>query len=203
MIVGGGAVGLGCALFLQADGWELTLIDRGEPGQQTSSGNAGIIAVQSVAALNSPATLRKLPSLLVSRTSPLRLRWRDLWAIAPWLLAFARVCTPAAAAASSRAQAALARRGRHRLAGALAALWRRRAGALAGLTEARRRRLRGRRPGRRGPPAGGGGPALPLARRRRRGRAGAGAGTALRRRGRTDCRGRGPRPARDRERGRG
>jgi len=109
VIVGAGAVGLGCALFLQADGWDVTLIDRAEPGQQTSYGNAGIISVQSVAALNSPATLRKLPSLLVSRTSPLRLRWRDLWATAPWLLAFARACTPATAAASSRAQAALAR----------------------------------------------------------------------------------------------
>ena len=109
VIVGAGAVGLGCALFLQADGWNVTLIDRAEPGQQTSYGNAGILSVQSVTALNSPATLRKLPSLLSASTSPLRIRWRDLWATAPWLLAFARACTPAAAATSSRAQAALAR----------------------------------------------------------------------------------------------
>jgi D-amino-acid dehydrogenase len=96
-------------VFLLADGWDVTLIDRAEPGQQTSFGNAGILAVQSVAALNSPATLKALPSLLAARSSPLRIRWRDLWATAPWLVAFARACTPAAAARSSRAQAALAR----------------------------------------------------------------------------------------------
>jgi D-amino-acid dehydrogenase len=109
VVVGAGAVGLGCALFLQADGWDVTLIDRAEPGQQTSFGNAGIISVQSVTALNNPETLKQLPRLLVSRNSPLRLRRRDLWATAPWLLAFARASTPARSAASSRAQAALAR----------------------------------------------------------------------------------------------
>lgn len=109
VVVGAGAVGLGCALFLQADGWEVTLVDRGEPGQATSYGNAGILSVQSVTTLNSPETLKRLPSLLLAPTSPLRVRWRDLPATAPWLWAFARACAPARAARSDRAQAALAR----------------------------------------------------------------------------------------------
>jgi D-amino-acid dehydrogenase len=109
VVVGAGAVGLGCALFLQADGWDVTLVDRAEPGQQTSYGNAGILSVQSVAAINQPAVLRKLPQLLLSRRSPLRVRWRDLWATAPWLFALARACTQAQSDASGRAQAALAR----------------------------------------------------------------------------------------------
>jgi D-amino-acid dehydrogenase len=109
VVVGAGAVGLGCAMFLVADGWDVTLIDRAEPGQQTSSGNAGILAVQSVSPLNGPDTLAKLPSLLTSPISPLRVRWRDLWATAPWLVAFLRHCTPAASERSARTQAALAR----------------------------------------------------------------------------------------------
>jgi D-amino-acid dehydrogenase len=109
VVVGAGAVGLGCALFLQADGWDVTLIDRAEPGQQTSYGNAGILAVQSVSPINGPDVVKTLPSLLTSSTSPLRLRWRDLWATAPWLVAFLRRCTPAAGDRSARAQAALVR----------------------------------------------------------------------------------------------
>jgi len=109
VVVGAGAVGLGCALFLQADGWQVTLIDRGEPGQATSYGNAGILSVQSVTTLNSPETLKRLPRLLLAPTSPLRVRWRDLPATAPWLWAFARACAPAAAARSRSAQTALTR----------------------------------------------------------------------------------------------
>ena len=107
VVVGAGAVGLGCAMFLLADGWDVTLVDRGEPGQATSYGNAGILATQAVTPLNNPETLKRLPALLFGAGAPLRLRWRDLWATAPWLLAFVRASTPAAAARSARAQTAL------------------------------------------------------------------------------------------------
>ncbi len=110
VVVGGGAVGLGCALFLQADGHRVTLIDRAEPGQATSLGNAGIISVQTVQATGTPDVLRQLPKLLVDAESPLRIRWRDLWATAPWLLAFLAHCRPAPAAAAARAQVALCSR---------------------------------------------------------------------------------------------
>ena len=109
VVVGAGAVGLGSALFLMEEGFEVILVDRAEPGQQTSFGNAGILSVQSVAAMNSPDVLKRLPTLLFGAKSPLRVRWRDLPWTAPWLLAFARNCTAAASARSGRAQAALAR----------------------------------------------------------------------------------------------
>ncbi|MFW5681229.1 MAG: FAD-dependent oxidoreductase, partial [Pseudomonadota bacterium] len=67
VVVGGGAVGLGCALFLQADGHEVTLIDRDEPGQGTSLGNAGIISVQTVLPTGTPDVLANLPKLLFDR----------------------------------------------------------------------------------------------------------------------------------------
>lgn len=69
--------------LLQADGWQVTLIDRGEPGRATSYGKAGILSMQSLTTLNSPEPLKRLPSLLLAPTAPLRLRWRDLLATAP------------------------------------------------------------------------------------------------------------------------
>ncbi len=109
VVVGAGAVGLCTALALLEDGHQVTLVDRAEPGSETSSGNAGIISVQSVTPINSPKVLKDLPQLLFASNSVLRLRWRDLPWTAPWLLAFARNCLPAASERSRRGQAALAR----------------------------------------------------------------------------------------------
>ena len=46
VVIGGGIVGISCALFLQRDGWAVTVIDPVEPGapDQTSYGNAGSIS---------------------------------------------------------------------------------------------------------------------------------------------------------------
>lgn len=110
VVVGAGAVGLGAALFLQADGHRVTVIDRGEPGQATSFGNAGIISVQTVQPTGTPDVWRQLPQLLLRQTSPLRIRWRDLWATAPWLLAFLAKCRAEPTAVASKAQVALSSR---------------------------------------------------------------------------------------------
>ncbi len=109
IVVGAGAVGIGVALFLQGEGLDVTLVDRAEPGQQTSFGNAGIISVQSVSSINSPDVFRKLPKLAFSPTSPLRIRWRDLPWTMPWLLAFLNNCREAPALRSSLGQVALSK----------------------------------------------------------------------------------------------
>ncbi len=41
IILGGGMVGVGAALHLQRRGWSVTLIDRREPGRETSYGMPG------------------------------------------------------------------------------------------------------------------------------------------------------------------
>ena len=48
IVLGAGIIGLGAALNLQAKGRSVTLIDRGEPGRETSFGNAGIIERASI-----------------------------------------------------------------------------------------------------------------------------------------------------------
>ena len=85
IVVGAGIVGVATALFLQEDGHSVTLVDPRSPGSGTSSGNAGIISVASIQPIVTRDTLKKLPALLTDPLSPLRVRWRHLPTLAPWL----------------------------------------------------------------------------------------------------------------------
>ncbi len=86
LVVGAGIVGLSCALFLQEDGLEVTLVDPAAPGSGTSSGNAGIISVASVMPIVTRETLKAVPGMLATPAGPLSLRWRYLPSLAPWLV---------------------------------------------------------------------------------------------------------------------
>lgn len=86
IVVGAGIVGVACALFLQEDGHAVTLLDPRDPGSGTSSGNAGVLSVSAVLPLVTPATLRALPGMLANPMGPLRIRWRHLPTLAPWLV---------------------------------------------------------------------------------------------------------------------
>jgi len=43
IVLGAGMVGVATALQLQRRGWSVVLVDRRQPGEETSYGNAGII----------------------------------------------------------------------------------------------------------------------------------------------------------------
>ncbi|MEC9432104.1 MAG: FAD-dependent oxidoreductase [Pseudomonadota bacterium] len=63
IVLGAGMVGVSAALALQAAGRAVTLVDRGQPGRETSYGNAGIIqaeAVEPYALPLSPLTLLRM-----------------------------------------------------------------------------------------------------------------------------------------------
>lgn len=96
-IIGAGVIGLTVALELAGSGREVVLVDPGEPGMGASYGNAGTIAGYATSPVGTPAVLRSLPSLLLSRTSPLAIRHRALPSLAPWLARFLRQSLPAAA----------------------------------------------------------------------------------------------------------
>lgn len=87
-VLGAGITGLSAAIWLAREGQTVTLIDRVEPGDaaQASYGNAGILAVASVAPVPVPGFLAELPRLLFSPESPLFLRWGYLPRALPWLL---------------------------------------------------------------------------------------------------------------------
>ncbi|WP_321905566.1 NAD(P)/FAD-dependent oxidoreductase [Paraburkholderia tropica] len=90
VIIGAGIVGLSCAFFARRAGYHVRVIDPEVESRRASFGNAGVIAVCETLPLATPALLRQLPSLLLSQSSPLQVRWRYLPALAPWLVRFAR-----------------------------------------------------------------------------------------------------------------
>lgn len=94
-IIGAGAVGLACALHLQRDGRDVTVIDRAGPGEGASCGNAGNIATELVEPLSSLATLGQAPQLLLSRDGPLAIPLATLPGRARWLAGFLAAARPA------------------------------------------------------------------------------------------------------------
>ena len=106
-VVGAGIVGVCCALYLQRDGREVTLIDRQEPGQGTSYGNAAIISGTGVMPVATPGILADVPGMLMDPLGPLAIRWQYLPRLAPWLLRFVAASRPSRVEAISQALAAL------------------------------------------------------------------------------------------------
>ncbi|MFQ5937555.1 MAG: NAD(P)/FAD-dependent oxidoreductase, partial [Acidiferrobacterales bacterium] len=107
VVVGGGIVGVASALYLQRDGHAVTLIDRNDPGEGCSLGNAGILGTYSVIPLATADTLREIPRMLVDPLGPLCIRWRYLPRLLPWLARFLACARPAKVAASTLALAAM------------------------------------------------------------------------------------------------
>ena len=91
-VVGAGIVGISAAEWLRRDGHAVTLLDRIEPGspEQTSYGNAGLLARTAVVPVSVPGLLRQVPSMLLDPDGPLFLRWSYLPRLIPWLVPFLR-----------------------------------------------------------------------------------------------------------------
>ncbi len=88
-------VGVSCALALQARGFTVTLLDRRAPGEETSYGNAGVVARSSFVPFNQPALWRNLPRLLANTSPQLRFRPSYLVRELAWCLRFlARASQP-------------------------------------------------------------------------------------------------------------
>lgn len=103
VVLGAGVVGLSCAIHLQRSGLSVTLVDRGDPGCETSFGNAGVLARGSIVPFSTPAVWRKLHRYALNRDAGLRLDPTFLPQLTPWLLRFLRACTETRAMAISEA----------------------------------------------------------------------------------------------------
>lgn len=93
VVVGAGIIGVCCALSLTQRGWRVTLLDRLDPGQACSFGNAGILAAQASAPVPMPGLLRRVPRMLLDPQGPLVVRSGSLHKTWPWLWRFARAAT--------------------------------------------------------------------------------------------------------------
>ncbi len=89
-VLGAGLVGICTALSLLERGISVRLLDRGDPGQETSMGNAGIVSPWSFVPQAMPGTLRNVPRLLFGYGRPLSIDWRVAHRMLPWGLRFIR-----------------------------------------------------------------------------------------------------------------
>jgi D-amino-acid dehydrogenase len=112
-VIGAGVVGIAAALTLLRDGHRVTVIDRLGPGEATSFGNAGGMAVTEMQPISQPNTIWKVPGWLLDPEGPLAIRPAYLPRLAPWLWRFWRTgnitrvnkIADAQAALNDRAQA--------------------------------------------------------------------------------------------------
>ncbi len=94
-IVGAGVVGAATALALAAQGYLVTVIDHGEVGAGTSSGNAGGIVTGAVTPTATPGVLRSIPSYIFDPNGAAVLRPAYFLKVLPWLLRFIEAGRPA------------------------------------------------------------------------------------------------------------
>ncbi|MCL6284146.1 FAD-dependent oxidoreductase [Ruegeria sp. 2012CJ41-6] len=93
-ILGAGAVGICTALSLAERGLTVRLIDRGDPGQETTFGNAGVISPWSFVPQSLPGLWRQLPVLMLGKHRPLSVRASYWPRMVTWGMAFLRQGTP-------------------------------------------------------------------------------------------------------------
>ncbi len=87
-IIGAGIIGICSALSLLERGASVRLIDRSEPAEAASYGNAGVISPWSCVPQSLPGTWRTIPGALLDTHGPLRIDWRYLPTFVPWALKF-------------------------------------------------------------------------------------------------------------------
>ena len=93
-IVGAGIQGVCISLNLIKKGFNVTLIDRDDPGKISASyGNAGHFSPYASVPINRPDILVDVPSMLLSSTGPLALKWNYAPKMIPWFLQFIKNCT--------------------------------------------------------------------------------------------------------------
>ncbi|MEA2739606.1 MAG: D-amino-acid dehydrogenase [Acetobacteraceae bacterium] len=102
VVIGGGVVGLACAIELLRDGHAVTIVEPGPPGgeQAASYGNGTLLNPSSVIPMSSPGLWKKVPGYLMDPLGPLTIRWSYLPRLLPWLRRFVRAGSTAAKVAA-------------------------------------------------------------------------------------------------------
>ena len=93
-VIGAGIQGICISLCLIKKGFRVTLIDRDDPGKNSASyGNAGHFSPYASVPINRPDVLVDIPSMLLSSTGPLALKWNYVPKMIPWFLKFIKNCS--------------------------------------------------------------------------------------------------------------
>ena len=87
-VIGAGMVGVCCALYLQNENYNVTLIDKDKPGEAASSGNLGQFGIASCIPQSMPGLIKKLPRLVFDSSSPLKIKLNHFYKALPWFYKF-------------------------------------------------------------------------------------------------------------------
>ena len=115
LILGGGVIGLACALHLLRKGAAVRVLEQGTPGCGASHGNCGTITPSHAAPLAMPGTLGVALRSMLRADAPLYLNPRLDGPRLRWLLGFARHCNWADFRHAATARSAILQRSRRRL----------------------------------------------------------------------------------------
>ena len=92
-VIGAGIQGVCTSLYLLKKGFKVSLFDRDEPGNSASYGNAGHFSPYASVSMNRPDILIDVPSMLMSSTGPLALKWNYVPKMIPWFFKFVKNCS--------------------------------------------------------------------------------------------------------------
>lgn len=116
LILGGGVIGLACALYLLKAGARVRVLEQGTPGCGSSHGNCGTITPSHAPPLAMPGMIGIALRSMLKADAPLYLNPRLDGPRLRWLLGFARHCNWRDFAHATRARAAILQRSRQLLA---------------------------------------------------------------------------------------
>ena len=115
LILGGGVIGLACALYLLKAGASVRVLEQGTPGCGSSHGNCGTITPSHAQPLAMPGMIGIALRSVVRADAPLYLNPRMDGPRLRWLLGFARHCNWRDFEVATRARLAILQRSRHLL----------------------------------------------------------------------------------------
>jgi D-amino-acid dehydrogenase len=87
-IIGAGIVGICTAISLLEKGFDVLLIDRNEPAEGASHGNAGVVSPWTCVPQSMPGVWRSIPKWLFDAEGPIALKWSYLPKFIPWAIKF-------------------------------------------------------------------------------------------------------------------
>jgi D-amino-acid dehydrogenase len=114
VILGGGVIGLCCALFLLRAGRGVTIVEKGVVGHGSSRGNCGTITPSHLP-LHAPGTVAKALKWMLKRDAPFYVKPTLDPELLGWMLHFARRCNPQDFRRTAQVKSELLLRSRERL----------------------------------------------------------------------------------------
>lgn len=101
-IIGGGIIGLSSAWYLNAEGWDVTVLERGDLRDNCSFGNMGYLSPSHFVPLAAPGMVEQGFAWMFNAKSPFYVRPSLRPDLLRWGWRFMRSCTPAHAERSAR-----------------------------------------------------------------------------------------------------